>query len=57
MTFEEIRTKYFLSQGNEQECARWLDLALREAAAFVQNEGGHKIHSDITLPALEKLFD
>lgn len=54
--FETLRTKYFLSQDNEQECARWLQLALREAAAFVQNSDGHKIHSDVTLPDLEKLF-
>jgi putative pyridoxal-dependent aspartate 1-decarboxylase len=54
--FDTLRTKYFLSQENEQECARWLQLALREAAAFVQNSDGHKIHSDVTLPHLEKLF-
>jgi glutamate decarboxylase len=56
MDFDDLRTKYFLSRDNEQECARWLDRALREAAAFVQNSDGHKIHSDVTLPALEALF-
>jgi len=56
MEFDDIRTQYFLSRENEEECARWLQEALREAAAFVQNSAGHKIHSDVTLPELEKLF-
>ena len=56
VTFDDLKLKYFLSESNESECAMWLQSALKEAAAFVQNSDGHKIHSDITLPELEKLF-
>ena len=56
MNFDEIKTNYFLSVENQSECEKWLALALQEASAFVQNSAGHKIHSDITLQGLEKLF-
>jgi putative pyridoxal-dependent aspartate 1-decarboxylase len=56
LTLDELRQKYFLSRKNEAQCAQWLEKALQEAAAFVQNSAGHKIHSDVTLPEMETLF-
>jgi putative pyridoxal-dependent aspartate 1-decarboxylase len=57
VTFDDLKLKYFLSESNESECAMWLQIALKEAASFMRNADNHKIHSDITLPELEKLFN
>ncbi len=56
MNFEEIRHKYFLDSGNQDLCALWLHRALEASFHFLQNPEHLKIHSDVTLPDLEKIF-
>lgn len=56
MNFEEMRHKYFLDSGNQDLCALWLHRALEASFHFLQNPEHLKIHSDVTLPDLEKIF-
>jgi putative pyridoxal-dependent aspartate 1-decarboxylase len=56
MTFEELVQKLFISQGNEAVCKKWLNEALHEVTQFIQNTSGDKIHSDVSLKRLEKVF-
>jgi putative pyridoxal-dependent aspartate 1-decarboxylase len=56
MTFDELVQKLFISQGNEAVCKQWLNEALHEVTHFIQNTAGDKIHSDVSLKRLEKVF-
>jgi glutamate decarboxylase len=47
---------YFVNDGTLDACRKWMHASLEMALGFIQNREGHKLHSDISLPELEKLF-
>ena len=56
MDFADIRQTSFLTDENEQACREWLLAAVKASVDFLKNAKHDMIHSDITLPALEKIF-
>lgn len=56
MDFSDISQTFFLTDENERACRIWLETAVHASIDFLKDAKHDLIHSDITLPALEKIF-